>query len=163
VFYFSACKSSAWRDLRRQPSQTPVHRTSVSTDNLAFPNCANHRSLSRSPSRRQPFRAPRASQGREKTGRHVQSSTPIAVNGGGCWCPNRPWSSGSLTFRPLLPGYSGHHNSRAFEAENLALLFGRNRIIGNAAQRGGDITLVDEEHDASLTVKPNEVAQIRRV
>ena len=28
---------------------------SGSTDNLAFPNCANHRSLSRPPSRRQPF------------------------------------------------------------------------------------------------------------
>ena len=56
MFYFSACKWSMWRDLQRQPSRTPVHRESVSTDNLAFPNCANHRSLSRPPSRRQPFR-----------------------------------------------------------------------------------------------------------
>ena len=55
MFYLSACKSSVWIDLRKQPSRTPVHRASVSTDNLAFPNCANHRSLSRPPSRRQPF------------------------------------------------------------------------------------------------------------
>jgi hypothetical protein len=41
--------------LREKPSRTPVCRPSVSTDNLAFPNCANHRSLSRPPSRRQPF------------------------------------------------------------------------------------------------------------
>jgi hypothetical protein len=55
VFYFSAYKSSVWTDLRKQPSRTPFNRPSVSTDNFAFRNCANHRSLSRPPSRRQPF------------------------------------------------------------------------------------------------------------
>lgn len=53
----SACKSSVWRDLRHQASRTPVHRPSASTDNLAFQNWANHRSWSRPPSRRQPFRS----------------------------------------------------------------------------------------------------------
>ena len=47
---------TVWRDLRQQPSRTPVNRASASTDNLAFPNCANHRGSSRLPSRRQPFR-----------------------------------------------------------------------------------------------------------
>jgi hypothetical protein len=49
LFYLSACKSSVRRELREKPSGTPVHRPSVSTDNLAFPHCANHRSLSRPP------------------------------------------------------------------------------------------------------------------
>ena len=44
-----------WRDLREMPSGHPVHRPMVSTNNLAFSKCANHRSLSRLPSRRQPF------------------------------------------------------------------------------------------------------------
>ncbi len=41
--------------LAKAAFRKPVHRPSVLTDNLAFPNCANHRSLSRPPSRRQPF------------------------------------------------------------------------------------------------------------
>ena len=36
-------------------SRTLINRPPVSTNNLALPNCANHRSLSRPPSRRQPF------------------------------------------------------------------------------------------------------------
>ena len=54
-FYFSACKSSVWRDLPKEPSRTLVHRPSVSTDNLAFSSRANHGGSSRLPSRRQPF------------------------------------------------------------------------------------------------------------
>ena len=66
LIYLSACKSSVWRDLREKPTRTPVHQPSVSTDDLAFPNCANHRSLSRLPSRRQPFpsRSPKTRVGR---------------------------------------------------------------------------------------------------
>ena len=56
-FGLPARKQSAWRDSRQVRSRTPVHRLLVSTANLALPKCANHRSLSRPPSRRQPFRS----------------------------------------------------------------------------------------------------------
>ena len=42
----------------------------ASTDNLAFQNCANHRSLSRPPSRRQPFR----SENRDQCEKSVENS-----------------------------------------------------------------------------------------
>ncbi len=50
-----AGKSSVRKDLREKLSGTPVHQPPVSTNNLPYPNRANHRSLSRPPSRRQPF------------------------------------------------------------------------------------------------------------
>ena len=45
--------ASVWRDLRKQPSRTLVHRPFVSTNSLAVPNRANHRPLwrARLPSR----------------------------------------------------------------------------------------------------------------
>jgi hypothetical protein len=46
---FSACKSSAWRDLQEKTSRTPLPRRSFSTDSLAFPSRANHRHLLRPP------------------------------------------------------------------------------------------------------------------
>ena len=66
LLFLSACKSSVWRDLRHQASRTPVHRPSASTDNLALQNCANHRSSSRPPSRRQQLDQRRAGQGGER-------------------------------------------------------------------------------------------------
>ena len=56
--------------MREARSRTPVHRPSLSTDNLALPKCANHRSLSRPPSRRQPFR----SESRDQCEKSVEKS-----------------------------------------------------------------------------------------
>ena len=77
----------------RSPSGTLVHRPSVSTDNLAFPNSANHRSSSRPPSRRQPFQRRSLKPGRKalrKTRRSTSempsgSDHPVvqSVRGGG--------------------------------------------------------------------------------
>ena len=75
VCYFSACNSSVWRDLRQQPSRAPVHPPPVSSHNLAFPNCGNHRSSSRPPSRRQPFQSRSLKPGK---GRRMENA-PIHV------------------------------------------------------------------------------------
>jgi hypothetical protein len=75
----SACKSSVWRDLLHLASRTPLRRPSASTDNLAFQNCANHRSLSRPPSRRQPFRSESRDQCEKSVEKSLKFSRRLSV------------------------------------------------------------------------------------
>jgi hypothetical protein len=79
LFCLSASKSSVCRDLRHQASRTPVRGASVSTDNLALPDRANHRSLSRLPSRRQPFRSKSRDQSQKGVEKSLKFSCRLRV------------------------------------------------------------------------------------